>query len=210
MTIKRGKKKRLSSAERREQIVEVALKLFSIKGFRGTTTREIAKEAGISEATIFKLFANKKALYKAIIDKCCSDSEGQLLLIKRLEGKSERDILTEIADFFLERYLNDPTFGRLLLFSALEAGDFSELFIRTRGVEILDYLSGYMKRLMKKGTFKRYDPHLAARAFLGMIFHYCMVQGIFGFNRFFNPPARIVGKTFVDIFLEGIKKGEWI
>src|SRR5574337_501242 len=59
---------RLSAEERREQIVEVAVELFSRKGFRGTRTREIAETAGISEAMIYKHFATKRELYSAIIE----------------------------------------------------------------------------------------------------------------------------------------------
>ena len=61
-------RERLSGEERRRQIVETAVDLFSRKGFRGTTTREIAEAAGISEAMIFKHFATKRELYSAIIE----------------------------------------------------------------------------------------------------------------------------------------------
>ena len=59
---------RLKAAERREQIVQAAIELFSRKGFRGTTTREIAEAVGISEAALFKYFATKEDLYSAIIE----------------------------------------------------------------------------------------------------------------------------------------------
>ena len=61
-------RERLSGEERRQQIVEAAIDLFSRKGFRGTTTREIAEVAGISEAMIFKHFTTKQELYSAIIE----------------------------------------------------------------------------------------------------------------------------------------------
>ena len=44
---------RLKGEERRRVIIEAALTLFSQKGFRGTTTKEIAQAAGCSEATLF-------------------------------------------------------------------------------------------------------------------------------------------------------------
>lgn len=58
---------RLSSCIRRDLIVEAAIPLFARKGFAGTTTREIAEAAGVSEGLVFKYFANKTALYDAII-----------------------------------------------------------------------------------------------------------------------------------------------
>jgi len=50
---------RLKAGERREQIIQAAVELFSRRGFRGTTTREIAEAVGISEAGLFKYFATK-------------------------------------------------------------------------------------------------------------------------------------------------------
>ena len=63
---------RMSGDERREQILQVAIKLFSQYGFSGTTTKRIAQEAGVSEAMVFRHFATKVELYHAILDhKAC-------------------------------------------------------------------------------------------------------------------------------------------
>src|SRR5215207_2497876 len=59
---------RMCAGDRRRQIAEVAMRLFSERGFRGTTTKEIAQAAGVSEAIIFRHFATKEELYTAIID----------------------------------------------------------------------------------------------------------------------------------------------
>jgi len=59
---------RMAAVDRRQQIVSVASELFSKNGFNGTTTKEIADRAGVSEAIIFRHFPTKQALYSAIID----------------------------------------------------------------------------------------------------------------------------------------------
>src|SRR5689334_21867315 len=59
---------RMCADDRRRQIAEVAMRLFSERGFRGTTTKEIAQAAGVTEAIIFRYFATKEELYTAIID----------------------------------------------------------------------------------------------------------------------------------------------
>jgi len=58
---------RLDSDERRNAIVRAAVPLFARKGFAGTTTREIAEAAGISEALVFKHFPSKQLLYVEIL-----------------------------------------------------------------------------------------------------------------------------------------------
>src|ERR1700745_472995 len=63
---------RMAGEERRLQILRVAMRLFSQRGFRGTTTKEIALAAGVSEAMVFRHFATKEELYSAILDhKAC-------------------------------------------------------------------------------------------------------------------------------------------
>src|ERR1700687_2809897 len=58
---------RMAGDERRMQILRCAVSLFSQRGFRGTTTKEIAHAAGISEAMVFRHFATKEELYSAIL-----------------------------------------------------------------------------------------------------------------------------------------------
>src|SRR3954466_9219218 len=57
---------RLDSDERRKAIVRAAVPLFARKGFAGTTTRELAEVAGISEALLFKHLPSKQSLYREI------------------------------------------------------------------------------------------------------------------------------------------------
>src|ERR1700744_505412 len=58
---------RLDSDERRKAIVRAAVPLFARKGFTGTTTRELAEAAGISEALLFRHFPSKQWLYREIL-----------------------------------------------------------------------------------------------------------------------------------------------
>src|SRR4030088_1827087 len=58
---------RLDSDERRQTIVDAAVPLFARKGFAGTTTRELAEAAGVSEALLFKHFPSKQVLYREIL-----------------------------------------------------------------------------------------------------------------------------------------------
>jgi AcrR family transcriptional regulator len=61
---------RLSSEERRQAIVDAVKGVFAEKGFDGTTTRELAQAAGVSEALLYKHFPSKESLYAAMLDAC--------------------------------------------------------------------------------------------------------------------------------------------
>ncbi len=203
---KRTTKKRLTAVERRAQIVETASTLFSKKGFKGTTTREIAKAASVSEATIYKHFSTKESLYRAIIDRCSDDEEGCALFMKAMEGKEGRDLFVGFATYMINRYKEDPSFGRLLLFGALEERRFSDIFMKSKGMETYQFIVEHLKKLSKRGAVRKVDPELAARAFMGMVIHYAMAQEIYGFKRFFNRPTEEVASVFVDIYMNGISK----
>jgi AcrR family transcriptional regulator len=59
---------RLPAAERREAILDVALRVFSSGSYDGTTTAEIAREAGVTEPVIYRHFSSKRALWLACMD----------------------------------------------------------------------------------------------------------------------------------------------
>jgi len=61
---------RLSAEERRQAIADAVRDVFADKGFDGTTTRELAKAAGVSEALLYKHFPSKESLYAAMLDAC--------------------------------------------------------------------------------------------------------------------------------------------
>src|SRR5207249_1411784 len=82
---------RMAAEDRRQQILEVALQLFSQKGFRGTTTKEIALAAGVNEAIIFRHFATKSELYAAIMDHKAKSSAIQSLRNAVDEAMEARD-----------------------------------------------------------------------------------------------------------------------
>jgi AcrR family transcriptional regulator len=64
---------RLPAAERREALIETAIKVFSDGSYRGTTTSEIARAAGISEPILYRHFASKRELYLAALDHVWGD-----------------------------------------------------------------------------------------------------------------------------------------
>ncbi|MCK9444487.1 MAG: TetR/AcrR family transcriptional regulator [Tissierellaceae bacterium] len=78
--------KRLSRGERRKLILESALNVFIEKGYNGATTVDIAKEADISEVTLFRYFDSKKQIFMDAIEPILVDSLRETLVAsKKLE-----------------------------------------------------------------------------------------------------------------------------
>ena len=59
---------RKSAEERREEIVAIAIEQFAVNGYKGTSTDAIAREAGISQPYLFRLFKTKRELFLACFD----------------------------------------------------------------------------------------------------------------------------------------------
>ncbi len=124
---------RLDSDERRKAIVAAAVPLFARKGFAGTTTKELAEAAGISEALLFRHFPSKKNLYGEILRLGC-EGDPALERLAALEPSTATlvHMITFMVRYFLlggaDRAELDIRL-RLLLHSFLEDGEYArELF----------------------------------------------------------------------------------
>jgi AcrR family transcriptional regulator len=60
----------MPAAQRREIVLEAALAEFSARGLAGTSTEDVARQAGISQPYLFRLFPTKKALFLELVDRC--------------------------------------------------------------------------------------------------------------------------------------------
>lgn len=199
---------RMSAADRKQQIVEVAARMFAEKGFKGTTTKELASGAGVSEAIIFRHFPSKRALYSAIIDH--KTKEGAARIIAQLKEaetrKDDRELFTSFAFEVLEAHRRDHTLTRLLLFSALEGHELSEIFYHSTAREVRSQLERYIKRRIADGAFRRVDPALCARAFLGIVVYHAQSRILYK-NENIKLSSRQLADRFVDMFLNGLSAG---
>jgi len=195
---------RMTAGGRREQILRGSMKLFAAKGFRGTTTREIAQQLGISEALMFKYFPSKKALYRAIIRKRTDGSEEMFFPKEAIQSKDDRQVFRSIASYLISKNTDDPTFMRLLQYSALEGHELSKIFFESHSMEKTKLLSKYIRQRIKEQAFQNVPPLLAARAFMGMILHYVQSQELYGLKDHFNFSQKKVVDTFVETFLNGL------
>lgn len=197
---------RMAAEDRRQQIVNVAINLFSQKGFRGTTTKEIALAAGVTEAIIFRHFATKKDLYSAILDqKACTVEvqEFEASVDDAISLKDDRAVFETIAFHILERHERDDAFMRLYLYSALEKHELADMFYRNQVTNRYRRLAGYIKQRIVDGAFRRVDPMTATHVFIGMIVHHAQVNKFYG-RELLNISNRVAATRFTDIFFGGM------
>ncbi len=203
---------RLSAEERKLQILRVAVSLFSQRGFVGTTTKEIAQAAGVSEAMVFRHFATKQELYSAILDhKACSgDSMNpEQMVAEALKQKDDQGVFERLAVGALNHHELDPEFQRLLLHSALEGHELAEMFFEKFILRVYALLGGYIAERQRDGAMVKVDPAIVVRSFIGMIIHHSLNNNLWDPNRrLLKISNEEAAKHFTAILLNGISRDE--
>ncbi len=201
---------RMTGEERRAQILQTAIKLFSENGFRGTTTKKIAKKAGISEAMVFRHFRNKEELYHAILDeKSCGPlfKDPFEKLQKAIDDRDDFGVFYALALNALQNHRNDTDFVRLMMYSALEGHDLAISFIESSINEIYEHVGGYIKLRQKEGAFRELKPRVVVRAFSGMFVHHSINNLVFDTDqKILKISDEEAATEFAKILLNGIKK----
>ena len=204
---------RMKGDKRREQILQTAVNLFSQRGFKGTTTKEIAREAGVSEAMVFRHFATKHELYGAILDnKSCSDGvhrfpwEANETLQEAIKNKDDFAVFYNIALDAMNKHQSDVGFMRLLFYSALEEHELAERFFNDFIEKVYEFIGAYVARRQRDGAFRKMNPRIAVRAFIGMMIHHSLNNILWDKKRvILNISNEEAAKNFAEILLRGIR-----
>lgn len=98
--------KRMNKEDRRKQILDAAMAVFTEKGFIGSTTLEIAKAADVSEVTLFRYFSSKQEMFLEGIEPILfSTLEGSINTSAELSAEAKLEyILYERISFISGNY----------------------------------------------------------------------------------------------------------
>jgi TetR/AcrR family transcriptional regulator len=199
--------RRLSSPDRRRQLIHSAVDLFSRHGFSGTRTKDIAAGCGVSEAILFRHFATKEDLYRAILDEQQQESGAAewLAEMKDLAGRRDdagfiRCLVAQILKSFRE---NTP-FHRLLMFASLDGHALADLFHQSQGWPTFEVMSGYFKLRQKEGAFRKCDAEAAVLFVISAAVHFATCKHLFGV-KVVQWSDEEVAEHFTAFALDGIR-----
>lgn len=198
---------RMAGDERKLQILRCAVSLFSQRGFRGTTTKEIAQAAAISEAMVFRHFATKEELYTAILDHKAGSGTAfspSDIVAKSVAEKDDRSVFEQLAFNVLNLHENDPEFHRLLLHSALEGHELAAMFWERNVRPVYEFLVDYVRARQGEGAMVEIDPKVIVRAFVGMVIHHSLNNTLWDQKRtILNISNEEAARKFTSILLRG-------
>jgi len=192
----------MNTERTRQRILDAALKLFSQRGFLGAATREIAREAGVAEVTLFRHFGSKEKLFEEVI-RGYSFLPAMKGILPRLEEAGYEETLLSVARHFLATLDERRDLIRIMLAERLSyPAPVKEIF---RGIlgEVFGILAAYFRRLQHQGRLRDFDPDNAARAFLGAFFSCVHGPGFFFEEAEGRAHRERFAAEFVRLFVEG-------
>lgn len=198
---------RMSATDRRHQLIEVAIDLFSRKGFGGTTTKEIAAAAGVTEAIIFRHFATKQDLYRAILDARCATTDAQTWFTEArllMDKNDDEGLFRLLISTIIACKREDPRFERLLLHAALEGHDLAIMHHNQFALPIGAQLIAHIEKRQKEGAIRPVDPK-------AVIFAVAGIAHFYAHQKYLHQCADIpmsdeaVVEAFLDILMKGLK-----
>jgi len=200
---------RLPASDRRLQLVETALDFFSRKGFSGTTTKEIAAAAGVTEAIIFRHFPTKQDLYNAVLDR--HHDGGKLAECishwkSCMDRNDDEGLIRSLIERIIEAHRHDLRVHRVLLFAALEGHEAALEYNRQFSFPIYELLCQYVARRQSEGALRGDNPGAIIAAAYGMAEQYATMTQMFGFRS--NASDGEIADSFVAIVMHGIQANQ--
>ena len=201
-TFKEARSTSQTEENTRTRILQAALHLFARQGYDGTTTKDLANAANVAEGTLFRHFANKKAILIEV-----ATSGWVEILTDLLTELSEMGSYKAVAQVMRRRMLNMQKNSSLLRVCFIEAQYHPELRERIQ-LEVItkmtDVAEAFFETAMEKGIYRQMNPKIVAQVFLGMF-------AIAGFSNqtILEPQAspqaiQEMAEGIADIFLNGV------
>lgn len=190
--------------DRREQIIEAALRVFAQKGFAGATNKDIAREAGITPGLIYHYFPSKEALLKATIEQRSPIQVIRSLppevltlppeallqsLLKQILDVVEDDKFMRVMRVYLSEIIHNPQVSPLGIPSIQEGAKF---------------LEDYLAKKMESGELRKGDPVLATQVIMGSVMDIVLRRQILRDTTVTKYTHQEIADTITSLAMQGL------
>jgi AcrR family transcriptional regulator len=190
-------------AERREQILEAAVRLWAGHGFEATTLEAIAREAGIAKGTVYLYFATKEDLVAAAVERF-SLLPDVAAFGAELADLPVREAVPRLAELLWSRLRGSaPLVGLLLRELVLRPAE-ARTFLSSVVLPVNGAFAAWLEGRVRAGEIRPVDTFVAARAFIGMLMIFVWTQHVLGGEAVRPIDGSAVVATASDLFLHGI------
>lgn len=186
--------------ERRQRILEAALRAAARWGFRGATMERIGQEAGISAGTIYWYFDSKEALLAALLE--TYSALPRLRQIKLQPPGDEQSQLAGLAENVLAIFEQRVDVIKTVISEAFEHPEIAQDFYREVSGKLLAHLVEYVDQRVAAGVFRPGHSHARALALISALLMYAIARRNVG--EILPVPRDVAVREYVDLFLHGV------
>jgi TetR/AcrR family transcriptional regulator len=191
---------------RRDEIVQAALRVFSQHGFHKASIKRIAREAELkSPSLIYWYFKDKGEVLNAVMAHLLPIIS-QFADPDVMMGLPPEEVFTMIASAYFTAFDNPDSIRllRILISESVHSPESMER-IAQNAFPILNFLAGYLQRQIDLGGLRPHDPRASARAFIGAVMAFVMTGRVIPILGVDLPDAAHYQAEIVAIFLEGLR-----
>lgn len=191
--------------ETRRDLIEAALELFAEKGYYGVSLRDIARAAGVQQATIYHHFASKEALFEAVIADPDTGHAGPPLPPQFDGGADELPAYLErVLVAILEKFtiLKERKRFRVLLSDGVRLAHEGKVNFFERTAALREPMLQLFTALMARGLLRRQDPMLVGMMFMAPVLLWRQLL-VTSPDHVFVEQYRAFARASVEQFLRG-------
>ena len=155
----------------KQEILDVALELFSVKGYEATSLSVIADAVGIRKASLYSHFENKQAILDALVKDVLDAYENHSIFARTDWGKDPGglpvtpDAAVQMIQGQIRYILHDPVISRarkMLVIEQFQNSELEQLQTKQNYSDVLRYFIGLIKHLIRRGVLREDDPEIMA------------------------------------------------
>jgi AcrR family transcriptional regulator len=193
---------------RRQQIIDGALQVFSSKGFEKATNKDIAIASGIgSPGLIYHYFKDKADLFEQVLEQRMPVLQLLTHGYEEMMNKPPQEVLAIFAKSFLTVADNPKSIAlmKLLIAEAFRQPQVAQMLNQAGPSRSIAFLTRYLAGQMARGVLKPMDPRAAARCFIGPLVAYLITREVFLQPDAQQLDAETMVSTTVEVFLQGMQ-----
>lgn len=195
--------------KRQWQILEAAVKVFSAKGFDGSRTSEIAKEADVAEGTIFRYYKTKKDLLMGLLIPLITKFFRPMILDSAeriIKNEDDKPLEEVINNLLIDRfYLIDKNLPliKTVFMEAAYQPELLETLRKDLAPKLIPFINFFIESNIKNNNLRDLEPKLVTRTMMSLLLGYVIFSNTFpDFFQGENHEDEL--RKIVDIFLNGV------